>query len=245
MAFTIYAQAQESWDFYLDFPNAIYDAGKVDAALLKASDVTLLLEHLSQTWGNGASLMLFDIARWQPNAVLGAEEKFHSSFGLAMSSGTAVGFRETTLGILARARYELRSSCITSGCDGSKDTSSPISLQDIRRLLQKRTRYDDRVQGAYFAYMRWLDARTDRSSIEQILAEQASRPEPDLRIAANMAREMVRVGALTEVSRDVSAGLALARIRYFGALQTPHLTHAARLSMERWIDATSANRRTH
>jgi hypothetical protein len=225
----------------LDRRNFIYEIGRMHRSLIQDDAIALLVESFTSYWsvtqGGTAATLLFDAARWQPGKILASSPRFRAWKRSSLSPVDAIGFRETALAILARARYEQRRLCLVPGCAGG------VKLDEIADLLATRTNYETRVDGVYAAYLRWLDTPADRQSIETLLATQAERPEPDLRITANMAREMIRVGAQTEVGDHITPGLALARIRYLESQNNIHIRFAARLAMERWIDATAATRR--
>lgn len=227
--------------FDLEQDHSIYEIGRANPLRLSDSDVDLLLEPIqkaqplysaSLTDSAGfLSRMLFDIARWRPQKVLASRAIFADHQSWAGRSQDDLRHREVSLAILARADYE------------SRRTTGVPSEADITKALANRTDYAARIRGVYAAYLRWLEAPDRRAAISALLAAQAERPEPELRIAANLAREMIRVGEQTEVGGKITPGLALARLRYFQSHAAVHIHFAARLSMERWIEATDHLRR--
>jgi hypothetical protein len=244
-------KAMRSGDFLFDLElpdeeasNFIYETGRINQALISVGAVRALAGDYVNDLFNSKSLKLFDATRWQPGLILEIERDLLKPSLLRSSSG-GPEFREATMAILARARYEVRRVCTQSSCSDSRYGSLPVQLSEIAALLKTRTSYERRIDGVYATYLHWLDTPRERKQVEFVVDEQSRRPEPELRVAANMAREMIQIGAWTQVGGAVTPGLALARIRYFESIDDVHTRFAARLAMERWIDATAEQRRTH
>lgn len=208
-----------------------------DATAIGSDEIKLLLDVAnalgeSQLKRHNALEMLFDIAGLQPKMVMDLKPNL-AALGTRPEDKERVGFGFAASAILARASYEL----------GKADAS--ISLQRIEQMLRTRTDHQLRQFGAYAAYLLWLDVPAEREHVEKLLAQIAAGVEPELRIDANMAREMIRVGTQTEVGPQTSAALALARLRDYMTDSAVHVNLAARVAMERWYDATEPQKKKH
>ncbi|MGO7359977.1 hypothetical protein ACCS66_35465 [Rhizobium ruizarguesonis] len=169
--------------------------------------------------------LLVAAAKYQPDAILGLEDQLRKlDIGQAQSR-TNSELPELAVAPVARADYERRKA------EGS------LSLQSIRSLVETRERADRRISGSYAAYLFWLDNNGERGAVERLLQDLGKEPDADVRMAANRAREMIRIARVTVAATpEVPFGLALARLQMFEESQEVHIVTAAHLALELLID---------
>jgi hypothetical protein len=221
-------------DGYIRF----YEAASADGSLVQDENVSQLIEIMETANLSGANAeaarTLLAAARWRPHYVLSQRDRLNKLPGRGFTPNQEVAeLHDLVLAALARADYEVKKSLGTT------------SLSSIRSLLETRTDAEQRMFGTYAAYLSWLDRPGERVAIEQELRALAAGPEPELRISANQALEMIWVGRLTLTDLDRARnprGLTRARLDLLVANPEPHIASAARISMEKWLDATSAKR---
>jgi hypothetical protein len=215
-----------------------HQAAAANSNLVQQANISQLIGIITKPSWSGddinAAQTLLAAARWQPDYVLSQKSKLYdlpASGGLSDTNASgAANLHSLVLAALARANYE------------AKKILAPLSLQDIQSLLRTRTDFEQRTYGVFAAYLFWLDRPSERPALERELRSLRNQPQPDLRIAANRALEMIWVGSLTLIDTiNNPAALARARLDLLAEHPEPHIASAARISMERWFSATSAS----
>ncbi len=221
----------------------LYREMRVLPTQLDAEDVAGILDAASRIEDRHVSRWLpLLMARWHPRslypqhaAASGSAEPDATPGGNAVSdlarryamNGTRSATRADNQPFdiaLARAHWEERN---TAG--------KPLSVEDAVALLRERSSATARLRGVCVAYLVWLEDAKARATIEARLRELAGRHEPELRMAANQALEMIWVGKLVLVDTQGRRSLGRARVDLFSEHGDFLLEAAALLALEHWI----------
>jgi len=214
--------------------SGLHEIVSADSAIIKDEHVEQLVSFMEEPKWDGADeravYTLLAASRFRPQLILSLRDRLSKAHGSGLDQiKKAATMHHLTLAVLARANYEIEKG------------ASALSIDSIRALLETRTDSEQRMFGAYEAYLYWLDHPVERTAIETELRSLVGRTEPDLRMAANRALEMIWVGRISLAAPDpigVPRGLARARLDLLMTHPEEHIASAARLSLERWLDAS-------
>lgn len=177
-------------EFRMDF--FLSKAGRLRADAVTTTAVNMQIEAMENPVWSGqdaeSAHCLIALAKFAPDPILGAKQRLYQQ-KIERLSPSDIN-HELIRAVLARATYE----SLRKAKDPSPETK-------LLQLIQWSLDDDERVFGAYGLLFLALDDSASVKRFTPPLQKLASDPQPQTRIAANRALEMVRVAQLVDEAK--------------------------------------------